>query len=79
LIVAPALVVVANGELVSVPPEPASESIVTLGAVVSFVTVTVSLVPVLVAASVTQTRSVFGPALRSTAAIAVATEAGEVE
>jgi hypothetical protein len=58
------------------------ESIVTVGAIVSFVTVTSSLEPVFgvgVAASVTQTRSVFGPTARSAAAIDVLRLFGEDE
>src|SRR2546422_8360190 len=58
------------------------ESIVTVGAVVSFVTVTFSLAPVFgvgVAASVTQTRSTFDPRTRSAAAIDVLTLFGEDE
>src|SRR6266516_3941021 len=58
------------------------ESIVTVGAVVSFVTVTFSLAPVFgvgVATSVTQTRSVFEPTARSAAAIDVLTLFGEDE
>src|SRR5215210_8773839 len=47
----------------------------TVGGVVSFVTVAV-VEPVLVAASVTQTRIVFEPIARSAASIAVATVAG---
>jgi len=58
------------------------ESIVTVGAIVSFVTVTFSLAPVFgvgVAASVTQTRNVFEPTARSAAAINVLTLFGEDE
>src|SRR5437867_4641337 len=58
------------------------ESIVTVGAVVSFVTVTVSLEPVFgvgVAVSVTHTRNVFEPARTFTSEIAVLTLFGELE
>src|SRR2546425_4521505 len=58
------------------------ESIVTVGAVVSFVTVTFSLAPVFgvgVAMSVTQTRSVFAPAFRSAVASDVLMLFGEDE
>src|SRR5207247_11179493 len=57
-------------------------SIVTVGAVVSFVTVTFSRAPVFgvgVAASVTQTRNVFEPTARSADAINVLTLLGEDE
>ena len=73
------LVTTLKGELLSVPVLPVIESIVTVGAVVSLVTVTFSLAPVLVAASVTHTRSVLAPSLRFPEVIALVTVLGEVE
>src|SRR4051812_33143886 len=66
-------------ELALVGLEPTRTIEETVGAVVSLVTLTTSLAPVLVAASVTHTRSVFAPSFRLAAPIAVATEFGDVE